>query len=104
MSANGELGFSPPGSVFGGGQVSLSFFEEGGSGAILALRYDGTNMFAQYGDGKIVFASDACKTSNLSMQATSGSGSFECTGTVLSESGATLQGGKMTGSFTAKAT
>jgi len=102
LSAGGELGFSPPGSLFAGAQVSLSFFDEPSS-ALLALRFDGTNLFAQYGDGKIVFASDQCTTSNLSIQVISGSGSFDCTGVAVNEAGATLQGAKMTGTFTAKA-
>ena len=102
LSASGELGFSPPGSVFGGAQVSLSFFDDP-SGALLALRSDGTNVFAQFGDGKIVFASDACKTTNLKIEALAASGSFDCTGVGMNEAGATLQGAKMTGTFTAKA-
>ena len=104
MSASGELGFSPPGSVFGGGQVILSFFDDSLSGTILSLRSDGTTVFTQFGDGKIVFASDGCQTSNLKIEALAASGSFDCNGVGITAAGATLQSVKMKGTFTAKAT
>jgi hypothetical protein len=98
-SASGELGFVPAGSVFAGNQISLSYFDEGGQ-TVVTLRFDGSNMFAQYGDGKLVFTSEECTTRDLKVSAPA-SGSFECTGPVIVESGAVMTGGKMTGTFTA---
>jgi hypothetical protein len=97
-SASGELGFVPAGSVFAGSQVSLSFYDEG-SNTIISLRFDGSNVFAQYG-GKITFTSEQCTAKDLKVSAPA-SGSFECTGPVIVESGAVMTGGKMTGTFTA---
>jgi hypothetical protein len=99
-SASGELGFVPAGSVFAGSQVSLSYYDEG-SNTIVALRFDGSNAFAQYGDGKLTFTSEQCTTRDLKASAPA-SGSFECTGPVIVESGAIMTGAKMTGTFSAR--
>jgi hypothetical protein len=99
-TASGELGFVPAGSVFAGAQTSLSFFDEG-QNTVIALRFDGSNAYAQYGDGKLTYTSESCTAKDLKTAAPA-SGSFECQGVVIVESGAVMTGAKMTGSFTAK--
>ena len=99
-TASGEQGFQPAGSVFAGNQVSLSYADDG-SNTIVVMRFDGSNMFAQYGDGKLVFTSEQCTTRDLKVSAPA-SGSFECTGPLIVESGAVMTGARMTGSFSAR--
>ncbi len=107
-TASGELGFVPAGSLFvveggfSGAQVSLNFFDDA-SQTLVALRLEGANAFVQYGDGKVTFASETCTTKNLKVELANASGSFECTGAVITESQAVVTGAKMTGTFTAKA-
>ena len=101
-TASGELGFAPPSSVFATGQLSLSFFDEA-SQHLLALRSDGTNAFIQFADGKITFIGDPCPIRGWKVESLSASGSFDCDGALILESGAIATGAKIKGSFTASA-
>lgn len=103
VSASGELGFVPAGSIFGGPtNSSLSFFIES-TDTVLILRFDPTATILQFGDSGITVPSAECKMSNLKLDNSGGSGSFECTKAMgMNKNGAVFTDVKATGSFTAK--
>ena len=107
ITASGEYGFVPPGSIFGGSQgSSLTFARTTGADASLLsiiIGQDGSVLVSYTGtEGQMPAA--ACTTSDWNIGATSGSGKFDCTAQfTITKSGATVAGGTIKGSFEAHA-
>lgn len=105
VSKSADYGFVPAGSLFGGAQgASLNFTVEGTNEVVaILISADGTVVIS-YGGQDFSMPAAQCTTSNWNVGATSGSGSFDCTAqlTILA-SGASVQGGKITGTFQAHA-
>jgi hypothetical protein len=107
VTASGEYGFVPLGSVFGGAQgSSLTFGRTTGADASLLsiiIGQDGTVLVSYSGtEGQVPAAS--CTTSDWNIGTTSGSGKFNCTAQFsITKSGATVAGGTIKGSFEAHA-
>ena len=104
IQKNGELGFIPAASLFGGDQGSvLNFGDTAGSGQTLSIVIgpDGSVVASYIGpEGQVPGAT--CTTSNWNVGAGQASGTFDCTASItITASGASVQGGKITGSFTA---
>lgn len=79
VSLSGELGFIPAASSFGGDQAtSLSFTYEGASD-VLTIQLTQGRAVTSFGSATTSVVGSTCTTSNLSIQASSASGSFECT-------------------------
>ena len=107
VTASGEYGFVPFGSIFGGAQgSSLTFARTTGADASLLsiiIGQDGSVLVSYTGtEGQVPAAS--CTTSDWNIGATSGSGKFDCTAQFsITKSGATVAGGTIKGSFEAHA-
>jgi hypothetical protein len=107
ITASGEYGFVPYGSIFGGAQgSSLTFARTTGADASLLniiVGQDGSVLVSYTGtEGQMPAA--ACTTSDWNIGATSGSGKFDCTAQFsITASGATVAGGTIKGSFEAHA-
>jgi len=107
ITASGEYGFVPYGSVFGGAQgSSLTFALTSGADASLLniiIGQDGSVLVSYTGtEGQMPAAT--CTTSDWNIGATSGSGKFDCTAQfAITKSGATVAGGTIKGSFEAHA-
>jgi hypothetical protein len=107
ITASGEYGFVPPGSIFGGAQgSSLTFARTSGADASLLniiVGQDGSVLVSYTGpEGQMPAAT--CTTSDWNLGATSGSGKFDCTAQfAITKSGATVAGGNIKGSFEAHA-
>jgi len=106
VTAQGEYGFLPPASMFGGAQGSiLNFASSQGSDANLlsiVVNQDGTVVvsFTSAALGQVPAAT--CTTSDWNVGAGSGSGKFDCTASMsLTPSGAAVAGGAIKGEFTA---
>lgn len=103
MTKSADYGFIPAGSIFGGTQgSSLSFANNQAATEIVSVYVSP--------DGKVVMSwvgSDfsapgtECTTSNWNIGGSSGSGSFDCTGAVITSSGAVLQDARIKGNFEA---
>lgn len=105
LSKSDEYPFIPAGSMFGGpAGALLSFYPGESTDAILTIivSEDGTVVVSYSGtDGQVPGAT--CTTSDWNMQAGSGSGKFDCTASMsITGSGATVEGGKIVGEFTAR--
>jgi hypothetical protein len=103
VNLSGELGFVPAASVFNGDQGTQLSFTLEGQNVIMTITFT---------EGKtgVSFASEAgpvigtnCGTSNLSIQATSASGSFDCSDDVIAlmTSGAQVTDVTLKGTFNA---
>lgn len=107
ITASGEYGFVPIGSIFGGAQgSSLTFARTSGADASLLsiiIGQDGSVLVSYTGtEGQMPAA--ACTTSDWNIGPTSGSGKFDCTAQFsITKSGATVAGGTIKGSFEAHA-
>jgi hypothetical protein len=107
ITASGEYGFVPYGSIFGGAQgSSLTFARTSGADASLLniiIGQDGSVLVSYTGtEGQMPAAT--CTTSDWNIGATSGSGKFDCTAQFsITKSGATVAGGTIKGSFEAHA-
>jgi hypothetical protein len=107
IEVNAEYGFVPPASLFGGpAGSSLNFTDNIDSAASLLtiiVSQDGTVVVSFTGPSGTIPAA-SCETSNWDIGTTSGSGSFDCTAQfTMMPSGATVQGGRITGTFNAHA-
>jgi len=107
ITASGEYGFVPLGSLFGGPSgSSLTFADTSGANPSLIniiIGQDGTVLVSYTGtQGQVPAAT--CTTSDWNVGATSGSGKFDCTAQFsITASGATVAGGTIKGSFEAHA-
>lgn len=101
-----ELGFIPAGSLFGGAQgSSLSFTNEGSNQVLSILIGPDNKVVVSYGDQDFSMPGTECTTSSWNIGATSGSGSFDCTASlVILASGASVTNGTIKGNFDAHAT
>jgi hypothetical protein len=107
VKANGELGFIPQASMFGGAQGSaFNFGNSDSAGAdaklvSIVIGADGSVLVSYAGpEGQVPAAT--CTTSDWNVGGTSGSGKFDCTAQLsLTPSGATAAGGTIKGEFTA---
>jgi hypothetical protein len=99
-----EYEFVPAGSLFGTAGGVLSFYEEGDTTSILSILIgeDGSVLVSYAGlDGQVPGAE--CTTRDWNIQAQSGSGKFDCTAAFsITGAGATVEGGKIVGEFTAR--
>jgi hypothetical protein len=101
---SGELDFVPAGSMFGGAAGTvLNFTDAGDNAQVVSILVDASGkVVVSYAgtDGSMPAAE--CTTTDWKLEAQSGSGKFDCTAAVsMTASGATAQGGKITGEFTA---
>lgn len=105
VSKSIDLGFVPAGSIFGGGLgSSLNFTIEDTNEVVSILVSADGSVLVSYGGPDFSMPGTQCMTSNWSVAATSGSGSFDCTASLtIMASGAVLQGGKLSGTFDAHA-
>lgn len=98
--------FIPAGSMFGGSSGSALNFTDGtsdGGGSVLSILIDesGKAVVSYVGTEGQVPAAE-CTTSDWNVGAQSASGKFDCKAALsITASGATVQGGKITGQFTA---
>ena len=107
VKANGELGFIPQASMFGGDQGSaLNFGTADNSGSdqtlvSIVIGADGAVLVSYAGPAGQVPAA-TCTTSDWNVGAGSASGKFDCTAAMsLTPSGAAVTGGTIKGEFTA---
>ena len=100
ISLSGELGFVPAASRFDGeAATSLSFTVEGTEQALTFSVVQGAASMS-YASTSATVVGTSCTTSNLSIQATSAKGSFECTQTAaFLASGASVANVTLKGSF-----
>jgi hypothetical protein len=104
LETSGTYDFSPVGSIFGGSAGTvLNFVSPGDNGAVLSILIDPTGKVAvSYLSGAGQVPGAECTTSDWDIQATSGKGKFDCTAQMtITSSGAAVQGGRITGDFTA---
>ena len=104
IEKSGELPFVPPGSMFGGAAGTiLNFTDSADNTQILSILVDqsGKVVVSYSGtDGQVPAAE--CTTTDWKIEAQSGSGKFDCTAAMsFTGSGAMVEGGKITGEFTA---
>lgn len=102
---SGEYPFIPVASIFGGSAgVVLNFGDDSDTSSIVSILISeaGTVVVSYAGsEGQVPGAE--CTTSNWNIGAQSGSGTFDCTAAFsITGSGATVEGGKITGEFTAR--
>lgn len=107
VKANGELGFIPQASMFGGAQgSSLNFADSdsgGSTGTLLSIVIgaDGAVLVSYVGPAGQVPAA-TCTTSDWNVGGTSASGKFDCKSDIsLTSSGAAVGGSTIKGDFTA---
>lgn len=99
--------FIPAGSMFGGSNGSALNFTDGtsdGQGSVLSILIDesGKAVVSYVGTEGQVPAAE-CTTSDWNVGAQNASGKFDCKAALsITASGATVQGGKITGQFTAR--
>ena len=100
ISLSGELGFVPAASRFDAeAATSLNFTVEGTETVLTFLVIQGGASMS-FGSPDATVVGVTCTTSNLSIQATSAKGSFECTQvTAFLASGASVAGVTIKGSF-----
>jgi hypothetical protein len=109
LSASGEAGFVPAGSIFGGPtNTSLSYTIEGTQMVlIIRLGVSGgtTGMILQFSDGQVSVPAAQCTTTNLNVGSTSASGNYQCAAAMgMNANGAMFMNVGVAGSFTASAT
>lgn len=107
LETSGEYGFVPAASIFGGAAgSSLSFtnsIDNGTSLISIIIAQDGTVLVSYTSPEGQVPAAE-CTTSDWNIGGSEGSGKFDCTAAfTITAAGATLNGGRITGSFTARA-
>lgn len=103
VSKSGDLGFVPVASVFTGttGPTSLAFTE--GAQDVLTILITEGQLAVSYGNSEMALTGVQCTSSNLRIDATSGSGSFDCPQTAIVKSdGTTVTGVRITGTFDAR--
>ena len=101
VSKSGDLGFAPVASVFTGttGPSSLAFTLEG-TQDVLTIIITGDQLTVSYGNNEMALSGIQCTSSNLRLDATSGSGSFDCPQTAIVKSdGTSVTGNRITGTF-----
>ena len=104
IEKSGELPFVPPGSMFGGAAGTvLNFADSADNTQIISILVDesGKVVVSYSGtDGQVPAAE--CTTTDWKIEVQSGSGKFDCTAAMsITGSGAMVEGGKITGEFTA---
>jgi hypothetical protein len=105
MSKTLDLAFVPPGSLFGGLQGSSFSFTDDAANDVATVNLTSDGKFVIL-VGNPDFAAPAveCTPSNLKVDASSASASFECDNAmVITSAGASLTGATIKGSFTAHA-
>jgi hypothetical protein len=105
VEKSGDYGFIPAGSIFGGAQgSSLSFAIEGVNEIVSIIIGADGKVIVSYGTEELSAPAAECTTSNWNVGATSASGSFDCTaGFIILTSGSTVTGGRIVGTFDARA-
>ncbi len=104
VSKSGDLGFVPVASVFTGttGPTSLAFTIEKSQEVLTILITEG-QVAVSSGDAQMALSGVQCTSSNLRVDATSGSGSFDCPQTVIVKSdGTSVTGVRISGTFDAR--
>ena len=106
LSASGEYGFIPAGSIFGGAQGSVFNFGDtsGADASIVSIIVspDGTVLVSWSGPAGQVPGAQ-CTTSDWNVGGTEAKGKFDCTAAFsMTSSGATVEGGTIKGEFTAR--
>jgi hypothetical protein len=97
-----DLGFQPILSHFGGMDQTVLYFVPAGADGALALTQTGGQFVAVYTSTQVTVSGIECTASNLKIEATSASGSFECAkNTVILASGASAENAGFKGTFEA---
>lgn len=107
IATQGEYGFMPLGSMFGGAQGTvLNFGSSAGSdGNVLSIaaNADGSVGVSFIGTGLGQIPGATCTTSDWNIGSGSASGKFDCTAQFsITASGAVVEGGTIKGEFTAR--
>ena len=104
VSLSGELGFIPAASIFGGDQGTTLSFSYEDADAVLSIVFSAGVTSVSFGSNAGTVIGTNCTTSNLSIQATSASGSFECKEVLaMMASGAQVANVTLKGTFDAHA-
>ncbi|HJW22527.1 MAG TPA: hypothetical protein VJ506_08880 [Candidatus Limnocylindrales bacterium] len=105
VTKSADYGFVPAASLFGGDQGASLSFSNGVQNEVVSILINADNtIVVSWGTAEFSAPAAECTTSNWNVGATSGSGSFDCTAAlVIMASGATVQNGKVKGSFEARA-
>jgi hypothetical protein len=104
VSLSGELGFIPAASVFGGDQGTTLSFSYEDADSVLSIVFSAGVTSVSFGSNAGTVIGTNCTTSNLSIQATSASGSFECKEVLaMMASGAQVANVTLKGTFDAHA-
>ena len=104
VSLSGELGFVPAASSFAGDQATSLSFTDDGASAVFAILFTQGKAVMSFGSEAASIVGSTCSTSNLSIQASSASGSFECADVLATmASGAQVANVTMKGNSTSTA-
>lgn len=106
IATQGEYGFIPMGSMFGGAQGTVLNFgnSSGSDGSILSIivAADGTVTVSFSGSALGQIPGTTCTTSDWNIGSGNASGKFDCTAQFsITPSGAVVEGGTIKGEFTA---
>ena len=97
-----DLGFTPMLSRFGGMDGTVLYFIPASQEGALAITEAGGQFVAVYTSADVTVSGIECTTSNLKIEATSASGSFDCAkNTVILASGASAENAGFKGTFEA---
>jgi hypothetical protein len=101
-TASGDLAFVSIASVFGGmQQTSLSFSAGDASSEVMAIIITQGKLGVSFGNGELAVTGADCTTTNLSVDASHASGSFDCPAIVITSAGVALEGSRIKGTFDA---
>jgi hypothetical protein len=102
VSVSKDLGFLPIASHFGGTDQTILYFTIEGTESVLTLTWSSGTAAASYVSPDVSTTGTECTTSNVNLGGSSASGSFDCTSAIMVlKSGATVEGGKLKGTFDA---
>ena len=100
---SGDIGFFPTTSIFGGlNQTILYFVTEGVQETFIITISNGGEITVAYASLDMSAPGAVCTSSNLKVEASSASGSIDCTNvSVIPKSGAMMTGGRLQATFDA---
>ena len=104
VSKSGDLGFVPAASIFTGttGPTSLAFTIDD-TQEVLTIAITQGQLVVSYGDNEMAASGIQCTSSDLRLDATSGSGSFDCPQmAIIKSDGSTVTDVRMRGTFDAR--
>jgi len=104
INKSGDLGFVPAASIFTGttGPTSLAFTIDD-TQEVLTIAITQGQIAVSYGDNEMAASGIQCTSSDLRIDATSGSGSFDCPQmAIIKSDGSTVTDVRMRGTFDAR--